>query len=165
VSHRLAVLSALGVALSCSVTEAAAPNLKLPQPCERSPHIYQWRDANGGLQISNCPPTAGGEEVRKIPRASLRPTLIQPPPAQKASSKSRRKGEKRSRKKKHCRKSLSAEQMRSLSSKCRWLIGRIEHLKGLVALSKRHGCKKSVWQPTLSKRKRELKEARCGVRL
>ncbi len=164
VPHRLAMILASLVTLAGPTALAAAPDLKLPPRCEQGPHIYQWRDATGGLQISDCPPV-GVDEVKRIPRASLRPTLIQPPPMQKATSKPRRKSAKKSRSKRHRKKTLSAEQLRSLSSKCRWLVGRIEHLKGLVATGKRQGRKRSVWQPELAKRRRELKKARCGVRL
>lgn len=60
---------------------------------------------------------------------------------------------------------LSGEQLRGMSAKCRWLIGRITHVKGLVEQHRAGSSTSSIWQPELSRWRAELRKARCGVRI
>lgn len=163
ISPRMVIVITLWFFVHPSIQGAPVP--KPPVYCETGEYLYQWRDAGGGLQISDCPPD-GINGVTRIPRSSLKPTLIQPPPERKKSSKPRKKPRRGGRRKQRKSKpSLTAEQLRQLSSKCRWLVGKVQHLKGLVAEGKRQGNRKSIWQPELIRWRRELRKAHCGVRL
>ncbi|GAB4359658.1 MAG: hypothetical protein Kow006_28900 [Gammaproteobacteria bacterium] len=151
-------------ALSVFLLPWSAFPAPLSLSCQNDGHLYRWRDADGRLNLSDCPP-ATASEVKKIPRSSLKPTLIQPPPPVKRNTRpagSRKKRQPARRKRKP---TLTAEQLRRLSPKCRWLVGKIQHLKELVAENERQGRGRSIWAPELSKRRRELRAARCGVRI
>lgn len=148
--------------LVAALPAAAAP---APQPlkrCEPDAYIYQWRDADGQLQMGDCAPE-GAKGVRAIARNSLQPTIIQPPPKPKRSN--IRKTRKRASKSNTRSHGLSTEKMRELSAKCRWLVTRIEHLKGLVQQHKTQSDQPSIWQPELTRWRRELRKAHCGVRI
>ncbi len=136
-----------------------------PQPlerCEPDAYVYQWRDAAGQWQMGDCAPE-GAEGVRAVARSSLQPTIIQPPP--KPTRSPARKKSKRASRSTAKPRGLSAEKLQGLSAECRWLVGRIEHLKGLVQQHKRDSNQPSIWQPELNRWRRELRKARCGVRI
>ena len=135
---KLLLVSLLLVA-PLSTVAIAAP---VPQPlqrCEPNAYIYQWRDASGQLQMGDCAPE-GVQDVRAVARSSLQPTIIQPPPKPKRSP--ARKTRKRASKSKTKSRGLSTGRLRSMSAKCRWLVGRVEHLKGLG-----YGIWTNGWQP------------------
>ena len=157
------IFTAVTFLVMCFSAIAAASDGLLPKRCESDAYIYQWRDADGQLQLSDCAPDAV-EGVRRIQRSSLQPTLIQPPSRPARSKKSSR--TKRKKKRSSTRSDrLNAQQLRDLSVKCRWLVGRVEHLRGLVEQHRQQGQGRSIWQSELSRRRAELRKQRCGVRL
>lgn len=141
---------------------AMASALQLPDRCEPDGYIYQWRNAAGSLQMGDCAPE-GISAVTRIPRSSLKPTLIQPPP--RSVTPPRRPGKPRGTKAPPKKRQPSSEDLRALSAECRWLVGRIQHLKGLVRQHRSGSLQPSIWAPELRKRRAELRKARCDVKI
>ncbi|KAA3629725.1 MAG: hypothetical protein DWQ09_05680 [Proteobacteria bacterium] len=142
---------------SASVAE---PLVQRIERCIPDGFVYQWRDAAGRLYMGDCAPS-DAQQLKRVPRASLQPTLIQSPPKPASNPptvvrKSKRNSRSRDGK-------LSPETLRGLSAKCRWLVGRIEHIKGLVKQHRTGSRQPSIWEPELDKRRGELRKARCGV--
>lgn len=146
--------------LSIPQANLAASKSHTVQRCEPDEFIYQWRDAMGGTQLGDCAPE-GVAAFKRIPRNSLQPTIIQPPPKPAKPVRKTRRKYRNTRNERL----LSSETLRGLNAKCRWLVGRIEHLKGLVTQHRRGSERPSIWQPELTKRRAELRKAKCGVRL
>lgn len=115
--------------------------------------VYTWRDRGGTLHFSDSPP-AGVSDYRRLPAAALRPTIIRSVPVTHdpqrrapADPGAARRG----------------VDLERLSEPCRWLVGRVRHLKDLVALHHREGTGPSIWQPELRQRRRELHKEGCPV--